>query len=275
MALILDGKSVAETIRKSIKSKIDSLPIIPGLAVLLIGNDPASHTYVSIKQKACEEVGIRFEKFLYPDDIDEITLINKIDELNKQKDIHGILVQLPLPNQNADQIIETIDPKKDVDGFHPKNLASLRHRESTLAPAVAMGIIKLIEAADQNHIAKTATIVSSDLFAEPLTILLRKLNVTSTISRPEDSDFKQKTSSSDILIVALGKPRIIKAEFVKQNAIVIDVGTTKINGKLFGDVDRESVEPIVSALSPVPGGVGPMTVAMLLSNVLQAYQTQK
>lgn len=287
MAFILDGKSIAQTIREKIKLQVATLPTTPGLAIILVGDNPASHIYVTLKQHACEEVGIHFEKFLYPAEIDEQKLIEKIYELNARDDVHGILVQLPLPNQNADRVIETIDPKKDVDGFHPKNLASLRHGESTLAPAVALGIIKLIDVAlkhDHPHplpacrqawlvkeVETRATIVSSDLFAEPLILLLRELNITSTITRPEDSDFKQKTSSSDILIVALGKPGIITAEFVKPNAIVIDVGTTKINGKLFGDVDRESVEPIVSALSPVPGGVGPMTVALLLENVIKAY----
>lgn len=285
MALILDGKSIANAIREKIKLQVATLPTVPGLAILLVGDDSASHTYVSLKQKACEEAEIYFEKYLYSAQTLEEELIIKIHELNNQKNIHGILVQLPLPNQNADRVIAAIDPGKDVDGFHPKNLEALRAKKSALVPAVALGIMKLIDVAISKDPLRTsplargkttrATIVSSYLFAEPLALLLRERNIISVVTNLNDPDFKQKTSAADILIVALGKPGIITAEFVKQNAIVIDVGTTKINGKLFGDVGRESVEPIVSSLSPVPGGVGPMTVAMLLLNVLNAYQNQK
>ncbi len=285
MAIILDGNALAATIRQKIKDRIDPLETKPGLAVLLVGNDPASHTYVNIKQKACEEVGIRFEKFLYSDETSEETLIEKISELNRRNEINGILVQLPLPTQNADRIIAAIDPIKDVDGFHPMNLEALRRGKPALAPAVALGIMKLIDRAmiTSDHPLpllvkeggpKHAMIVSSDFFAEPLQILLKEHGITSEVTRQDDSDFQIKTRSADILIVAVGKPNLITANEIKPGSILIDVGTTKIDGKLLGDIDQTSVEPIAYALSPVPGGVGPMTVAMLLVNVLKAFQTR-
>lgn len=277
MVTILDGKTFAATIRQKIKDRISALASKPGLAIFLVGDDPASHIYVNLKQKACEEVGIHFEKFLYSSDVSETELIEKINELNHREDIHGILVQLPLPTQNADRVIAAMDPVKDVDGFHPKNLDALRTGKPTIAPAVALGILKLIDKALENRDRNGlhATIISSDFFAEPLQILLKEQQITSTIVRPEDSLFKEKTSMADILIVALGRPNIINGSMIKPGAILIDVGTTKVNGKLVGDIDRASVEDIAGAISPVPGGVGPMTVAMLLLNVLNAYQKQK
>lgn len=277
MATILDGKTFAATIRQKIKDRISALASKPGLAIFLVGDDPASHIYVNLKQKACEEVGIHFEKFLYSNDVSETELIEKIHELNHREDIHGILVQLPLPTQNADRVIAAMDPVKDVDGFHPKNLDALRNGKPTIAPAVALGILKLIDKALEDHDRNglQAAIISSDFFGEPLQILLKEQRIASVTVRPEDSQFKEKTSMADILIVALGRPNIINGSMIKPGAILIDVGTTKVNGKLVGDIDRASVEDIAGAISPVPGGVGPMTVAMLLLNVLNAYQKQK
>lgn len=277
MMTILDGKALAQTIRTKIKDRVTALEHKPGLAILLVGEDPASHIYVNLKQKACEEVGIRFEKYLYASNVSEEELILKIQELNNDSDVHGILVQIPLPNQNANHVIAAIDPIKDVDGFHPRNLEALREGKPALAPAVALGILKLIDKAleGKNRAGLHTTIVSSDFFADPLQILLREQQISSEVIRPNDSSFKQKTSEADILIVALGKPNLIDASMIKPGAILIDVGTTKIHGKLVGDIDRTSVESIASALSPVPGGVGPMTVAMLLLNVLNAYGKQK
>lgn len=277
MAIILDGKALAATIRGKIKDRVDQLATKPGLAIFLVGDDPASIVYVNLKQKACEEVGIAFEKYSYDKDVSEDELIEKISELNLRKDIHGILVQLPLPNQNPDRVISAIDPIKDVDGFHTANLEALRQGKPAIAPAVALGILKLIDKALEEHNRKglTATIVSSDFFAEPLQILLREQQISSTVVRPEDESFKEQTSAADVLIVALGSPNLIDASMIKPDAILIDVGTTKVNGKLVGDIDRASVEPIAGALSPVPGGVGPMTVAMLLLNVLNAYGKQR
>ena len=277
MALILDGKAIAQVIRTKIKDRVTPLETKPGLAILLVGEDPASHIYVNLKQKACEEAGIHFVKFLYPSNASEEELIKKIEELNLRSDINGILVQIPLPNQDADRVIAAIDPIKDVDGFHPKSLAALREDRPILAPPVALGILKLIDKALENktRAGLHTVIVSSNFFAEPLTILLREQQISSEIVRPDDASFKEKTSKADILIVALGKPNLIDGSMIKQGAILIDVGTTKIDGKLVGDIDRASVEEHAGALTPVPGGVGPMTVAMLLLNVLNAYAKQK
>lgn len=272
MAVILDGRALAQRIRDKIKQRVAALPSRPGLAVLLVGSDPASHTYVGIKQKACEEVGIHFEKYLYFATEPEQTLIDKIHELNARGDIHGILVQLPLPTQNASRVIAEIDPKKDVDGFHPENLRLLKEGKPAIASAVALGVMKLIgEANKDGGKNKNAIIVSSPLFAEPLVTLLKEQSMDAEVVDDEDPNLSEKTKTADVLIVAVGKPRLITGSMVKPGAIVIDVGTTKINGVLYGDVDWSSVEPIAGALTPVPGGVGPMTVAMLLVNVLKAY----
>lgn len=276
---IIDGRAIAQTIRNKVKQRVAVLPTSPGLAVILVGADPASHTYVGLKQKACEEVGIRFEKYLYFATETEETLINKIHELNAREDIHGILVQLPLPNQDADRVIAEIDPKKDVDGFHPENITRLKSGEPAIAPAVALGIMKLIDEGrkmqDKGRQKETEAdkgmIISSELFAEPLIVLLAEQEISSTVVSPDDVELSQKTSKADILITAIGKPKFIKGEMIKPGAIVIDVGTTKFDDKIIGDVDRASVESVAGYLTPVPGGVGPMTVAMLLVNVLKAY----
>ncbi|MBI2475171.1 bifunctional 5,10-methylenetetrahydrofolate dehydrogenase/5,10-methenyltetrahydrofolate cyclohydrolase [Candidatus Uhrbacteria bacterium] len=272
--MIIDGRALAQTIREKIKQRVSALPSSPGLAVILVGADPASHTYVSIKQKACEEVGIHFEKYLYFETELEETIINKIHELNARKDINGILVQLPLPNQDADRVIVEIDPKKDVDGFHTDNISKLKLGEPALAPAVALGILKLIDSTNEPLSGKTATIISSERFAEPIVALLRERGVVSHVCPEEHSDTKEHATQSDILIVAEGHPNFVTGDMVKQGAIVIDVGTTKVDGKLIGDVDRASVEMVAGFITPVPGGVGPMTVAMLLENVMKARSLQ-
>lgn len=276
MMTILDGKALALTIRNKIKERVSALTTKPGLAIILVGDDPASHIYVNLKEKACEEVGIRFERFEYASEVSEEELIQQIRTLNERPDIQGILVQIPLPTQNADRIISEIDPLKDVDGFHKRNLELLREGKPAIAPAVALGILKLIDKAleDRDRSGLRAAIVSSDFFAEPLQILLQEQKVSSVTVRPEDESFKEKTSTADILIVALGSPNLIDVSMIKPGAILIDVGTTKVGGKLIGDVNRSSVESVAGALSPVPGGVGPMTVAMLLLNVLNAFQKQ-
>lgn len=276
MAIILDGRALAARIRKKIKTRIADLPTKPGLAVILVGTDPASHTYVGIKQAACEEVGIHFEKYLYQAAASEETIITKIHELNARPDIHGILVQLPLPSQDADRVIREIEPKKDVDGFHPENLRRLKEIEPAMVSAVALGVMKLVEQSGPwSGDCRQATIVSSPLFAEPLIYLLKERNIQAMVVDPTDPRLAGKTKTADVLIVAVGQPGLITGEMIKPEAVVIDVGTTKMDGKLYGDVDQGSAERVAGALTPVPGGVGPMTVAMLLNNVLKAYQLQR
>lgn len=275
MAKILDGRALAARIREKITQRVLHLPTTPGLAVLLVGSDPASHTYVQIKQKACEEVGIHFEKFLYDTEESEQTIIEKIHELNNRSDIHGILVQLPLPTQNASRIIAEIDPNKDVDGFHPNNLRLLQEGKPAIASAVALGVMKLIdEAYEFLPASPKAVIVSSPLFAEPLVTLLKERQIEASIIDVNVPSRLAQTKTADLLIVAVGKPDLINAEQIQPGAVIIDVGTTKIDGILHGDVDFTSVEPLASAITPVPGGVGPMTVAMLLVNLLKAYSLQ-
>lgn len=272
MVQILDGKQLALRIREKIKARVTTLPSQPGLAVLLVGDDPASHLYVSLKKQACEEAGIRFELTLYPSNIAQDDLVAKVEELNQRVDIHGILVQLPLPTQNADRVIAAIDPIKDVDGFHPENLKRSREGKPALASAVAMGVMKLIDEANAHG---NACIISSPLFAAPLVILFKERGVLATVIQAEDTDLAQWTRQADILVVAEGIPGLIRGDMIKPGATVIDVGTTRTDGGLKGDVDFESVEPVAGALTPVPGGVGPMTVAMLLVNILKAYDLQR
>lgn len=275
MARILDGKTLALTIRKDIAKRVAAMPTPPGLGVILVGDDPASHKYVELKRIACEEVGIRFELNLYQADVSEQTLIEKIHELNGRTDITGILVQLPLPTQNPNNIIPEIEPFKDVDGFHQENIERLKADKPAIASAVALGVIKLIrEALGNERFPSQSVIVSSPLFAEPLETLLSKEGAHTVVTQAEDPELDEKTKRADILIVAEGIPGLIQKKHVKPGAIVIDVGTTKVNDRLQGDVDFESIEPIASAITPVPGGVGPMTVAMLLENILKAHLLQ-
>lgn len=276
MAQLLDGRAMALRIREKLKARVEKLRTRPGLAVILVGSNPASRTYVGIKKKACEEVGIHFEQYMYSADESEQGIIKKIHELNAREDIHGILVQLPLPSQNASRVIAEIDPKKDVDGFHPENLRRLKAGEPAIASAVALGVVKLIKMAKKAETTeRVAVIVSSPLFAEPLMILLKEQGMTATVVDYTDPELTTKTKQADILILAVGHPGLIIGEMVKQGSIVIDVGTTKVDGVIMGDIDSVSVEPVAGALTPVPGGVGPMTVAMLLVNILKAYDLQR
>ena len=274
-AKILDGKTLAANIRSKVKARVAALPQKPGLAVILVGADPASHTYVALKQKACEEVGISFEKHLFFATEPEEKVIAKIHELNARPDITGILVQLPLPSQNPDRVISAIDPQKDVDGFHPENVRRLREGKPAIAPAVALGIMKLIDASEESLSGKRAVVIGSDLFAEPLRTLLNEHGVSTETVSHQDPERIAKTKTADIVIVAVGQPNLITAPSIKPGAIVIDVGTTKVEDKIVGDMDRSSVEPVAGFLTPVPGGVGRMTVAMLMLNVLKAHELQK
>jgi methylenetetrahydrofolate dehydrogenase (NADP+)/methenyltetrahydrofolate cyclohydrolase len=275
MAEILNGKVLAKGIHKQIKQKVAQLDEQPVLAVLLVGNDPASHTYVRIKEDECRKAGIGFELFLYPSDEPEETLINTIKELNVCDDVHGILVQLPLPTQNANNVIAAIDPNKDVDGFHRVNLDKLKTGEVDLVSAVATGVLRLIGLSGTHLRDKNTVIVASDLFAEPMVELLEHRHANVTVVHADDAALAKKTKQADVLITAVGKPEMITGAMIKKGAVVIDVGTTSVNGHIVGDVEFESADKIAGAITPVPGGVGPMTVAMLLENILIAYELNK
>lgn len=282
MAYPLNGLTLAETVRAKVKERIDMQGLDLGLAVILVGDDPASHLYVSLKKAACEEAGIRFDLNEYAANESEDVLLEKIRELNERADVTGILVQLPLPSQNADLIIAAIDPNKDVDGFHPDNLARLEAGKNGIAPALELGIMKLIDHAIVHEASpvkgskvRTAAIVGSKLFARPMAHLLKERGISAAHLFATDPNLAHETSQADVLIVALGKPGFITERFVKEGAIVIDVGTTRKGMKVLGDVDEASVWKKAAAVTPVPGGVGPMTVAMLLLNILKANQLQK
>lgn len=274
-AQILDGRALARSIREQIKERVARLPSPPGLGVILVGTDPASHLYVGLKEQACREANIRFEKKLYFATVSEAELIAQIEQWNGRDDIDGILVQLPLPHQDEDRVIAAINPDKDVDGFHPENIRRLDVGQLGMVSAVALGVMRLIKETGRPLTNLSAAIVASRLFAHPIIKLLENEGVTSCVIAPDDPDLAGKTKTADILIVAVGKPGLIVAPSVKPGAIVIDVGTTRIGDSVVGDVDRTSVEPIAGWLTPVPGGVGPMTVAMLIENVLRAHEQRK
>ena len=277
MNFILDGRAIAARIRDNVKERVAQMTTAPGLAVILVGDDPASHLYVSLKRRACEAAGIRFELFSYPADEPVESILAKIDELNSRDDVTGILVQLPLPSQDANRVIARIHPNKDVDGFHKENLRALAEGRPGIVSALALGIVTLIDETMIGGVPapRSAAIVGSALFAEPLRYLLAGRDVFAERVDPDDAELDAKTKTADILIVAVGRPGLITAEHVKPGAIVIDVGTTRVGSKVVGDVDVNSVEQIAGGRSPVPGGVGPMTVAMLLTNVLKAAELQR
>jgi len=274
MALRINGRAIAKVIREQIKEEIAQLDITPGLAVFLVGDDPASHLYVSLKQKAAKEVGINFETFLYFSTTPQADIIAKINEVNLRDDIHGIIVQLPLPkplDENA--IILAIDPTKDVDGFHPDNIKKFLKGESNIVPGLALAIQKLIHSTNIPLKNKKAIIVAkSVIFAKPISKMLEDDGMMTSFVKPDDHDFKQKTRSADVLVVAVGRANLITAENIKQGVIIIDVGTNQVDDQVVGDVDYEGVANVASHVTPVPGGVGPMTVAMLLWNVLESYK---
>jgi len=272
MAELIDGKTIAAQIRQETKQRIQDLQVRPGLGVILVGNDPASHCYVGLKQKACSEVGINSELYMYFATEPEEKILAKIEEFNNRQDIDGILVQLPLPNHDEDKIIAAIDPKKDVDGFHPKNVQALEVDQAELKPPLALGVMKLIEATGRPIEGLQACVVGSDLLARPIVHMLNHGHVSSTVIRADAVDLTEQTKQADILIVAVGQPGLIKGDMVKPGAIVIDIGTTKVDNKVIGDVDFDSVDPVAGWITPVPGGVGPMTVAYLLVNVLKSAE---
>lgn len=271
-AQIIDGKKLADEIKANLKQEISKLNEKPGLAAILVGNDPASELYVSSKHKACEEVGIYSEVHKIPASTNEKELIDLIKKLNSDKKIHGILLQLPLPKQFDEQkIIDTICPKKDVDGLTTWNMGRLFIGLDAFIPATPKGVIKLIESTGINFEGKTAVVIGrSNLVGKPVSFLLQQKNCTVTMCHSKTANLSEETKRADILVVAVGKPNLITADMVKKGAVIIDVGINRIEKKIMGDVDFENVKEIAAHITPVPGGVGPVTVACLLENVLIA-----
>ena len=266
MPILLNGRALALNLRAELKNKVTQLTITPRLGVILVGDDPASHLYVSLKERAAREVGIAVEKILMPKNSTTEQVIEQVQKFNQRPNIHGILVQLPLPDQiNEHEVIAAMDPTKDADGFHPQNLKKLTRNKPAIIPGVSSGIVKLIELSGQALKDKRAClIVNSDEFAKPLTKLLENAGVKVDVKHSAEP---AELGEADIIVVAIGQPGVIKGEFVKDGSIIIDVGTTKVGEKVMGDVDATSLSGRHVYLTPVPGGVGPMTVAMLLWNM--------
>jgi methylenetetrahydrofolate dehydrogenase (NADP+)/methenyltetrahydrofolate cyclohydrolase len=279
MSTLLLGKPISDRIRDEVRAEIERLapsaPYPPGLAVILVGNDPASAIYVRNKQRACEKVGIHSVTHLLLDDTDEKTLLARIEELNEDPHIHGILVQLPLPSpEHEATAIESISPLKDVDGFHPRNVAKLFEGRPYLVPSTPAGILELL-ATHQIPLADSRVVIigASNIVGKPLALCLLYHDAVVTICHKYTQDLAAISREADILITAVGKQKLVTADMVKPGAVVIDVGITLVEGRAVGDVDFEPVAQKASLLTPVPGGVGPLTIAMLVANTLQAYKT--
>ena len=281
MANILNGKEVAERIKEELKGKVSELKnqgIFPSLAVIIVGDDPASRIYVDNKKKACEKLGIVSEEYALPDKTSEAELIELIERLNKDETVSGILVQLPVPEHiNKNRVIETINPKKDVDAFHPVNVGKIMTGEYDFVPCTPAGIMELIKESGISPNGKECVVVGrSNIVGKPMAMLLLHENGTVTVCHSHTKNLSEKTKNADILVVAVGKPNFITADMVKEGAVVIDVGINRLEDKkLVGDVDFDGSKDVAFAVTPVPGGVGPMTVAMLMKNTVKAALINK
>ena len=278
-AQIIDGKATAESIRKTVAERVqarkDAGKRVPGLAVVLVGSDPASQVYVKHKRKDCEEVGIESKAYDLPASTSQGELLSLIDELNKDETVDGILVQLPLPAQlKSDEILERIAPDKDVDGFHPFNIGRLAQRMPMLRPCTPAGIVTLLENTGEAIRGKHAVVVgSSNIVGRPMGLELLLKGCTVTTCHRFTEDLEGHVRQGDIVVVAVGRPDIVKGEWIKKGAIVIDVGINRLDdGRLVGDVEYDAAAENASHITPVPGGVGPMTRAKLLENTLQACE---
>ncbi len=280
-AQILDGKALAAEIRSEVKTQVAALAekgVSTALAVILVGDDSASQVYVRNKIKACADTGIRSLEFRMPAETTQQQLLAKIAELNADESVDGILVQLPLPKQiNADAVISAIDPAKDVDGFHVANAGALVTGKQGFVPCTPFGVMRLIEKSGVNPRGKSAVIVGrSNIVGKPMALLLLAADATVTVAHSRTPDLSAVTRNADILVAAVGRAKLIKADMVKPGAVVIDVGMNRDeNGKLCGDVDFAEVKEIAGSITPVPGGVGPMTIAMLMQNTVLAAQMRR
>ena len=278
--MIIDGKKEAAILREEIKNEIANLKKktnkVPGLTVILIGEFAPSQIYVRNKEKNSKEVGINSNVIKYPSDVSEEEVLNKIEELNKDKNISGILVQLPLPDQiSKEKIINAIDPLKDVDGFNPVNVGNLASGYKAIVPCTPLGCLLLIKKVEKNLSGKHAVIIGrSNLNGKPMAQLLLKENCTVTIVHSKTKNLQNECLKADILVAAVGVPNLVKKDWVKSDAVVIDVGINKVDNKIIGDVNFEEIKDKVRAITPVPGGVGPMTIACLLSNTLECFKAR-
>ncbi|MEQ2549112.1 bifunctional methylenetetrahydrofolate dehydrogenase/methenyltetrahydrofolate cyclohydrolase FolD [Dorea sp. AF36-15AT] len=281
MPLLIDGKKISTEIKDELKVTVEELKkqgVETCLAVIQVGDDPASSIYVRNKKRACAYVGIESLSYELPEETTEDQLVKLVKELNENDNVHGILVQLPLPKHiNADMIIRTISPDKDVDGFHPESVGRLCIGEPGFVSCTPAGIIQLLKRSGIEIEGKECVVVGrSNIVGKPMSILLLRENGTVTITHSRTKDLKEVTGRADILVVAIGKPKFITADYVKEGAVVIDVGMHRNEeNKLCGDVDFDDIKDKVSAITPVPGGVGPMTIAMLMYNCVEAAKGQE
>lgn len=268
---LIDGKALAAKIQAAAKEEAADLDRTPGFAAVLVGDNPASQLYVRLKEKACAEAGINFEKLLVRADVGQEYLERVIRTLNARPDIDAILLQLPLPSGlDADRAIAAIDPAKDVDGFHAENVRRLKEGRPRLVPGLPAGIAELIKSTGEELRGKTALVIAnSPIFFEPLGAVLTEAGLVPSFVTAEAADLAAQARGADVLIVAVGRPRFLTGDLVKPGAVVIDVGTNRVDGKTVGDVDFDSVKETAAHLTPVPGGVGPMTVAMVVANCVK------
>jgi len=280
MYQLIDGKKISAEIKEEVKAKVAEYKengVEITLAVIQVGNDPASSVYVGNKKKACEFVGIRSLSYELPEETTQEELLNLVKELNERKDVNGILVQLPLPKQiDEETVLNTISPLKDVDGFHPMNVGALCIGKAGFVSCTPAGIIELLKRSNVSISGKECVVIGrSNIVGKPMALLLLRENGTVTVTHSRTVDLKEVTSRADILVVAIGKPKMITADYVKDGAVVIDVGIHRdANNKLCGDVDFDDVASKCSAITPVPGGVGPMTIAMLMKNCVESVALQ-
>lgn len=281
MAQIIDGKAISAQIKEELKAKVAEMKAQGTevtLAVIQVGNDPASSVYVGNKKKACEYIGIRSLAYELPEETTEAELLKLIEELNDRADVNGILVQLPLPGHiEEEKILNTISPLKDVDGFHPQNVGALCIGKPGFVSCTPAGIIQLLKRSGIEIAGKECVVIGrSNIVGKPMALLLLRENGTVTVTHSRTQNLQEVTKRADILVVAIGRLKMITADYVKEGAVVIDVGIHRNeNNKLCGDVDFESVAPKCSAITPVPGGVGPMTIAMLMNNCVESVALQQ
>jgi len=279
---LIDGTLLSKKVQNYVKSEVEDLKkeqgIVPGLAVVIVGDDPASHAYVGMKEKACKNVGFYSIAHKMPDTITQDEIIEIITMMNNNPHIHGILLQLPLPKHiDTDKLLEVIDPKKDVDGFHAYNVGRMVNNLESFVACTPLGVMRMFEEYKIDLKGKDVVVVgASNIVGKPMASLLLNANATVTVTHVYTKDLASYTRNADIVIVGVGKPNLIKEDMVKEGAIVIDIGINRLeSGKLVGDVDFEAVAPKCSYITPVPGGVGPMTIAMLLENTLKSAQNIK
>lgn len=266
---IIDGKKLAKSIEQELYAKVKDMPEKPALAAVLVGDDPASHLYVKLKEKACNRVGITFHKYLLEESASKEEILSTINFLNEDPGTDGILIQLPLPNRNWEQeVINSLSPEKDADGFHPETTKNIQTGNETIIPGLAAGIVNLIKSTPENLENKHAIIIcNTNIFGDPIKLLLAKENVSTEIISPKDENFNEKTKNADIIIIAIGQKNFLIPKMVKESTIIIDVGINKTENGVTGDADYDAFSKTEGYITPVPGGVGPMTVSMLLYNV--------